>query len=247
MEARRGGSGVSFAIIPRRVISTASPGCVPRYYDAVSPIELLHNEIRACRKCEADGFPISPPPLVGGGALADFLLIGQAPSLTDLREGRMYCGPAGRKLIGWLCQAGFTEEDLGKRIYLTALTKCFPGRLPGKSTDRAPSPKERANCRPWLDAQMALIQPKVIILFGKMAIHAFLPPLPLDQAVGRVFVQGGITYIPLPHSSGASTWLNSPEHQALLAEAIARLREERMKADSDCNFSGCEVSHSVKP
>lgn len=139
----------------------------------------------------------------------------------------MYCGPAGRKLLGWLREAGFSDEDFGTQVYMTALTKCFPGRLPSKSTDRAPSPKERANCRPWLDAQLALIQPKAIILFGKMAIDTFLPRISLEQAVGRVFERDGATLIPLPHSSGASTWLNSREHQALLAEAIARVREER--------------------
>lgn len=156
------------------------------------------------------------------------MLIGQAPGLSDWRGDRMYLGPAARKLIGWLADAGFTGEDIGTRLYMTALTKCFPGRLPGKSTDRAPSPKERANCRPWLDAQMRLVNPRVIILFGKMAIETFLPRMTLDQAVGQVFVRDGVTFIPLPHSSGASTWLNDRSHQALLAEAIERVREQRL-------------------
>ena len=111
---------------------------------------------------------------------------------------------------------------------MTALTKCFPGRLPGKSTDRAPSPRERANCRPWLDAQWRLVSPQVVILFGKMAIDTFLPHMALEQAVGQTFPQGGVTFIPLPHSSGASTWLNDRGHQALLAEAIERVREQRI-------------------
>jgi uracil-DNA glycosylase len=195
----------------------------------VIELELLHDEIRACRRCEADGFPISPPPLVWGQAPAPFLLVGQAPGLSDLRGERMYLGPAARKLIGWLCEAGFSEGDIGTTIYMTALTKCFPGRLPGKSTDRAPSPKERANCRPWLDAQRRLVQPRVVILFGKMSIDTFLPKTPLAQAVGHTFDKDGLTYIPLPHSSGASTWLNDPGHRALLAEALARLREQRIQ------------------
>lgn len=190
-------------------------------------LELLHDEIRACRRCEADGFPIAPPPLVWGQAPAPFLLIGQAPSISDWRGDRMYLGPAARKLIGWLMEAGFSAEDIGTTVYMTALTKCFPGRLPGKSTDRAPSPKERANCRPWLDAQWQLVQPRIIILFGKMAIDTFLPRMPLEMAVGHIFDLDGVTYVPLPHSSGASTWLNDPSHRALLADAIERIREER--------------------
>ena len=195
----------------------------------MTEIELLHDEIRTCRRCEADGFPISPPPMVWGQAPARFMLIGQAPSLSDLRGARMYLGPAARKLIGWMTEAGFAEADIGTVVYMTALTKCFPGRLPGKSIDRAPSPKERANCRPWLDAQWKLVQPRVVFLFGKLSIDTFLPKMPLEMAVGQTFHLGGITYVPLPHSSGASTWLNDAGHRALLAEAIARVREERLK------------------
>ena len=193
----------------------------------MTPLEILHNEIRACRRCEVDGFPISPPPLVWGQAPAPFLLIGQAPGLSDLRGERMYLGPAARKLISWLCEAGFEEKDIGTTVYMTALTKCFPGRLPGKSTDRAPSPKERANCRSWLDAQWSLVQPRVVLLFGKLSIDTFLPRLSLEQTVGRTFERGSMVYIPLPHSSGASTWLNDAGHRALLAEAIDRVREQR--------------------
>ena len=195
----------------------------------MTEIELLHDEIRTCRRCEADGFPISPPPMVWGQVPARFMLIGQAPGLSDLRGARMYLGPAARKLFGWMAEAGFAESDIGTTVYMTALTKCFPGRLPGKSTDRAPSPKERANCRPWLDAQWKLVQPRVVLLFGKLAIDTFLPKMTLEMAVGNTFDADGVTYIPLPHSSGASTWLNDPGHRALLVEAIERVREQRLK------------------
>lgn len=196
------------------------------------PIEMLHDDIRQCRRCVQDGFPIVPPPLAWGLAPAPFLLIGQAPGITDHREGRMYLGPAARKLIGWLQEAGFAESDIGTRVYMTALTKCFPGRLAGKSTDRAPSPRERALCRPWLEAQHALVQPRVVLLFGKMAIDTFLPRAPLETLVGQTFDIGGIPHVPLPHSSGASTWLNSSEHRALLTHAIARVREAREWVES---------------
>jgi len=195
----------------------------------VTEIELLHDQIRACRRCEADGFPVSPPPLAWGQAPAPFLLVGQAPGLSDWRGDRMYLGPAARKLVGWLCAAGFSESDMGTTVYMTALTKCFPGRLPGKSTDRAPSPRERANCRPWLDAQWGLVRPRAVILFGKMSVDTFLPRMTLEQAVGNTYEREGVTFIPLPHSSGASTWLNDSGHRALLAEAIARIREQRAR------------------
>ncbi len=198
-------------------------------------IQTLHESIGHCRLCAEHGFPITPPPVTRHQndppvAPASFLLLGQAPSLTDVRVGHTYQGPAGKRLIGWLVQAGFSPDDIGTTLYMTALTKCFPGRLPGKSSDRAPSPQELANCRPWLDREIAVVQPQVVILFGKMAIDTFLrPALSLDQRIGNRFEQDGIAYIPLPHSSGASTWLNSAEHQALLADAIALIADERRR------------------
>ena len=199
--------------------------------------EGLHAEIRECRRCVSDGYPIFPPPLVSGKAPAPFMLIGQAPSLTDLRENQMYVGPAARKLFDWLYKAGFDAADLGTTVYMTALTKCFPGRLPGKSSDRAPSIKERANCRPWLDKQLATVRPEVIILFGKMAIDTFLPRMSLEKSVGLTFNVEGITYIPLPHSSGASTWLNDSGHRDLLHRALERIREERLRCLTLTNVS----------
>ncbi len=193
----------------------------------MTEIEMLHETIRECRRCEADGFPISPPPLAWGLAPAPFMLIGQAPGLSDWRGDRMYLGPAARKLISWLVEAGFAETDIGTTVYMTALTKCFPGRLAGKSTDRAPSPRERAHCRPWLDAQWALVQPRVVLLFGKMSIDTFLPKMTLEECIGRAFDKDGLHFIPLPHSSGASTWLNDAGHRAQLTEAIERVREAR--------------------
>jgi uracil-DNA glycosylase len=198
-------------------------------------IESLHHEIHRCRVCAEQGFPITPPPVTTHRqappiAPARFLLLGQAPSLTDVRVGQTYQGPAGKRLVGWLLQAGFSPDDIGTTVYMTALTKCFPGRLPGKSSDRAPSPTELSNCRPWLDREFGLVKPQVVILFGKMAIDTFLRPvLPLDQRIGGRFEQDGVVYIPLPHSSGASTWLNRPENRSLLADALRLIAEERQR------------------
>jgi uracil-DNA glycosylase len=103
----------------------------------------------------------------------------------------------------------------------------FPGRLPGSSKDRLPSKAEQALCRPWLDQELDLLKPRVIILFGGLAIQTFLSREPLNQLVGKVFAKDDRLYIPLPHSSGASTWLNSLENRALLARGIEQLRDVR--------------------
>jgi uracil-DNA glycosylase len=194
---------------------------------AAARLRVLHQEIRACRRCVDAGYIEEARPLTLGDADAQFFIIGQAPSRTDHNCGAFYNGPAGLKLRSWFVAAGFAPEDFGTRVYSAAITKCFPGRLPGKSTDRLPSRAEQALCRSWLDAELALVNPPVVVLFGGLAIKTFLSAAPLDELVGRTFEKAGRTYIPLPHSSGASTWLNAAEHRALLAEAIERLREER--------------------
>ncbi len=191
-------------------------------------LPVLQEEIRACRKCEAAGYITEARPLTRGTADTQVFIIGQAPSRTDHESGGMYLGPAGRKLRGWFMQAGFAEADFGTRIYFAAITKCFPGRKPGMSTDRLPSRPEQALCRPWLDAELAVVQPPVLVLFGGLAIATFLSRAPLSELIGNVYVVDGRTVIPLPHSSGASTWLNAPENREKLEQAISRLRAARL-------------------
>lgn len=193
----------------------------------MTPLATLQIEIRACRRCVDAGYLKEARPLTEGATGAPFFLIGQAPSRTDRETGRFYAGPAGRKLRGWLREAGFAEGDFGTRIYAAAITRCFPGRLPGASKDRVPSRAEQALCRPWLDAEIAAVDPRTVLLFGALAIRTFLSGEPLTQLVGKAFDRDGRVWIPLPHSSGASTWLNDPAHQALLRAAIQRIREVR--------------------
>ncbi len=192
-----------------------------------NPLRALQAEIRACTRCAQAGYLDEARPLTEGDPDARFMVIGQAPSRTAHVTATFYRGPAGERLRGWFVEAGFAPGDFGTRVYLAAITKCFPGRLPGSSKDRLPSRAEQALCRPWLQAELALVRPRVVVLFGGLAIGTFLSKKPLSELVGRSFEKGGVLYIPLPHSSGASTWLNDPAHRALLGEGINRLREAR--------------------
>ena len=189
-------------------------------------LSVLQQEIRGCQKCVEAGFIPSANPLVLGQPGAEIFLIGQAPSRTDHESGRFYEGPAGRKLRGWFLESGFEESHFGTRIYAAAITKCFPGRNLGSSKDRVPSPAEQKLCRTWLDAELEAVQPKAIVLFGGLAIKTFLSKAPLEELIGQVFEKdNGRIYLPLPHSSGASTWLNSTHNQKLLADALVQLRK----------------------
>jgi uracil-DNA glycosylase len=191
-------------------------------------LNVLQAEIRACTKCQDAGFIPEARPLTTGDAGARFMVIGQAPSRTAHVTHTFYRGPAGERLRGWFVEAGFSVEDFGTSVYLAAITKCFPGRLPGSSKDRLPSKAEQALCRPWLDAELAMVDPRVVVLFGGLAITTFLSRKPLVELIGQSFEREGRVYIPVPHSSGASTWLNGAENRELLRQAIERLREARL-------------------
>jgi uracil-DNA glycosylase len=87
-----------------------------------------------------------------------------------------------------------------------------------------PSPAERARCGDWLSDELSIIRPAVIIPVGRLAIDRFLGSLPLDEVVGAehdVEHEGGRSVvIPLPHPSGASSWIHVPEHRVLLDKSL---------------------------
>jgi uracil-DNA glycosylase len=190
----------------------------------------LAAEVLACRACETAGLLPSANP-IRPGIIADprIMLIGQAPGPVTDRKGYHFAGPAGRILDSWLCRAGFPEGYFRQHVYLSSLTRCFPGKSPSGNGDRAPSKAELALCRHFLDRELEILQPKLILLVGKMAIDAFLPKQPLTALVGRVFQCDGRLLLPLPHASGVSRWLNDPANRVLLDQALhelSRLRRE---------------------
>jgi uracil-DNA glycosylase family 4 len=192
-------------------------------------LDALHAEIRDCRACERAGHLASAQPIAGrqGPSTAHIVVIGQAPGRITAERGLMFSGPSGAVLERWLVQAGFAPGALRRDAYLSALTRCDPGRSAKGKGDRKPSPAELVLCRPWLERELALMRPRVILLVGGMAIEAFLGSARLDDVVGQTFEREGATLIPLPHPSGVSRWLNDPAHQALVARALERLSSLR--------------------
>jgi len=195
-----------------------------------SELDALAADVLACRACVQAGLlqqanPIRP------GIIAEprILLIGQAPGPVTDRKGYHFAGPAGRFLEQWLDRAGFPPGYFREHVYLSSLTRCFPGKSPAGNGDRPPSRAEIALCRPFLEREFASLRPRVVLLVGKMAIDAFLGKQPLTATVGQVFERDQRSYVPLPHASGVSRWLNSPANRVLLDRALAelsRLRQE---------------------
>ncbi|MDX1521653.1 MAG: uracil-DNA glycosylase family protein [Anaerolineae bacterium] len=201
---------------------------------AQARLDALHTELSRCRRCAEAGYFIDSRPVFSGPASAQVIIVGQAPAKVEAGESGIPFGPrrGGQRslLWEWLEQAGWSEADFRANHYLSAVTKCFPGKSKSGGGDRVPTAKERELCRPWREQEMAIIQPKIVIAIGRVAIEQFLPELkgqPLDRIIGQIFAQESYTVVPLPHPSGVSRWLNKTENRARVDQALERLAELR--------------------
>jgi uracil-DNA glycosylase len=191
----------------------------------------LNARLRACRKCHLAGFldervsvPIARDP-EPDAPLPRIMLIGQAPGLRATVEDRPFAGIAGERLRDWLEQAGIPRDEFYRQVHFVAITRCYPGRLPGAKGDRVPSSQEQALCRPWLDELLLVIKPGIVLLVGLLAIRTFLGPVAsLTAVVGSSTIRDGILFIPLPHPSGVSRWLNESKNTEAVAKAMQIFR-----------------------
>ena len=181
--------------------------------------------MQACRRCLEAGFAITPGAIFSGPASARVMIVGQAPGVTEVEAQRPFNASSGRRLFQWLAEAGWEEDEFRTTQYMTAITKCFPGKSPGGRGDRAPSRAEQKLCAPFLERELALVTPEIIIPVGGLAISRFLGKVKLVEVIGAAVQDDqGRWIVPLPHPSGASLWLNKPEHQVLVQRAIEYLR-----------------------
>ena len=186
-------------------------------------LTVLQQCILSCRLCQEQGYIPVAHPIVSGRANDRILVIGQAPGHRSTANNKPFSGPGGRILQKWLEQAGFPAGYLHEHTYLSSLTRCDPGKNPRGNGDRRPSPAEMALCRPYLEAEFRIVQPRVVLLVGTMAIEAFFARGPLEGIIGRYQERDTMLFLPLPHPSGVSRWLNDPGHQQLLHNALAIL------------------------
>lgn len=178
--------------------------------------------LAACRRC---GHPDAVLPILSRAREPRAMLVGQAPGRVEIDSRKPFSGRAGRTLFRWLEQAGLEEKAARERIYISAMTRCFPGPHPSGRGDRVPSRYELGQCRSWLEDELRLIGPALVIPVGRLAIRYFLGEAPLADVIGRRHLVrhpgGESAVVPLPHPSGASSWIHAPGHRALVDAALA--------------------------
>jgi len=152
----------------------------------------LSAEIRACRRCPL-GDLRTHAVVYRGGLAPRVVFVGEAPGAEEDRTGVPFVGRSGREFDRAVATLGLSDEDFG---VLNTL-KCRP---PGNRFD----PSAARTCRPYLDRQLELLHPEVVVTLGARALAAIDPTaLPMLSAAGRPRAHGGITLFPLIHPAAA--------------------------------------------
>jgi len=189
-------------------------------------LKILHNQMHQCRLCLDAGYDIYPRAIFSGVSSAKIMAIGQAPGITEKEAGRPFNAGSGKRLFEWLAQAGIDETWFRTTQYITAVTKCYPGPAKSGSGDRVPSRQEQKLCQPFLDQEIVIINPSLIIPIGRLAINLFFSrSLKLTEIIGSQKQIQGRFIVPLPHSSGASRWHQTQENRNRIQQAISLIQQ----------------------
>ncbi len=163
-------------------------------------------------------------PVSGGPIPSDVMIIGQAPGPREPTLKRPFAHTAGKTLFRWFEQfCGMDEATIRSKIYFAAVCRCFPGKNSGGS-DRVPAPDEIRNCASWMDDEIRILKPRLVVPVGRLAITQFMACPKLKDVIGRKFrvtrAEHRCDLIPLPHPSGASPWHKILPGKALTERAL---------------------------
>ncbi len=185
----------------------------------------LLEDMRECRQCR---HLWKKKLLPCGDAGSRLMIVGQAPGKAELKTDLPFSGPAGRRLFSWMEHIGVPEDEFRTLSYITAIVKCYPGHIRGGKKDLAPSTSQRRKCARFLEGEIRLLRPDLIVPVGRAALDAILGGTALSDAVGKKWrrpIWGHLCdIIPLPHPSGASPWVY--RNRRLHQKALRLLRRE---------------------
>jgi uracil-DNA glycosylase len=184
----------------------------------------LERDLRACRACVEAGHPLESLPVLAPALEQRAYLYGQAPGVQEGLERRPWRGRAGRTLRGWL---DLDEDAFYETFYCASVTRCYPGRASSGRGDRKPTPEEQALCAFWRQQELKILRPQLVVTVGGLAAKQLLGIATVTECVGKSYeLPGGIVAVPLPHPSGASSWLNSTANRARVEQAVALVHEQ---------------------
>ena len=158
----------------------------------MSDFDELERRVNACTRCTLSQKRTNAVPGEGSRS-ADVVFVGEGPGFHEDQQGRPFVGPAGRLLDELLASVGLDREA----VYITNMIKCRP------PNNRDPLPGEIEACRPYLDEQIEMISPKVIVALGRYSFSKFFPDEPIGKARGKPRPWHGLIVYPMYHPAAA--------------------------------------------
>ena len=168
----------------------------------MSALNELDEQIAHCQLCEIAKYRTRAVPGEGADG-ADIMFIGEAPGWHEDQQGRPFVGPAGQYLDQLLASIGLKREQ----VYIANIIKCRP------PSNRDPLPVEIRNCRNWLERQIEVIHPKMIVTLGRYSMAMFFPGKSISKIHGTAQKRDNIIYYAMYHPAAAL-------HQQSLRQAI---------------------------
>jgi DNA polymerase len=158
----------------------------------MSALSELYAELALCQQCEIAQYRTHIVP--GEGAEdADILFIGEAPGWHEDQQGRPFVGPAGQFLDQLLTSINLNRQQ----VYIANVIKCRP------TGNRDPLPQEIRNCRKWLDKQIEIISPRMIVTLGRYSMAMFFPGKTISKIHGTYQKQGNVICFAMYHPAAA--------------------------------------------
>jgi uracil-DNA glycosylase len=196
---------------------------VTKRKSAYRSLASLKRDQAGCRACVEAGYPLESLPVVAPGGGQPAYLFGQAPGIVEGEERRPWRGRAGQTLRRWLAM---DEDEFYETFYCASVTRCYPGKPASGRGDRTPTPVEQQLCAFWRDQELKLLRPRLIVTVGGLAARSLLGATSVSESVGVRYELGDAIAVPLPHPSGASSWLNVPANKERVASAVELIRAE---------------------
>ena len=177
--------------------------------ERLAEINVLNEEVRTCPKCDLATTRKRSVP--GEGPLdAEIMFIGEGPGYNEDVQGRPFVGNAGTFLEELLASIGMRRDQ----VYITNVVKCRPPQ------NRDPAPDEIAACSPYLDRQIAILDPRLIVTLGRFSMARFFPGKTITRIHGQPKRENGRIIFPMMHPAAA---LHRPENRQLVEEDMLKI------------------------
>lgn len=199
----------------------------------MNTLDEISQQVRGCTDCPLSKSRTHAVPGEGPSD-AQILFIGEGPGYQEDRQGRPFVGPAGRFLEELLSSIGLKRED----VFIANMVKCRPPE------NRDPLPTEISSCSKYLDRQIELINPKLVVTLGRFSLSKFFPNESISRVRGKVRKIRGLTVYPVMHPAAA---LHRQENRKIIEDdfkAIPNLLKEveEIKEESQDSSSPEQLS-----